>query len=104
MNSRKGPSEAPNDRAATRHAQLRKSGAILGGIVVCLVIGAWFLLGLAFVWLSAVLAGFVGAIISLVVVAIPPVALFLAWMKWGPWCNALRRIHLVCRRTVGAAS
>jgi hypothetical protein len=104
VNSRKGPSEAQNDRPATRHAQLRKSLATVGGIVVCLVIGAWFLLGLVFIWLSAALAGAVGAILGFAIVAIPPLALFLAWMKWGPWCDALRQFHCVCRRTVGAAS
>jgi hypothetical protein len=93
-----------NAMADKRHAKLRKNLAKAGGIILCLVAGAWFLLGLAFIWIFASAGGAVGAFVSLVLAAIPPVALFLAWIRWGPWCNALRRIHWVCRRTIGATN
>jgi hypothetical protein len=98
--------EPPDDKAITdnRHAKLRKNAATAAGIIFCLVAEAWFLLGLAFIWIFASLGGAVGAFVSLVLVAIPPVALFLVWIRWGPWCNALRRIHWVCRRTIGVTN
>jgi hypothetical protein len=103
VQNRKETPEPPDDgAAATRHA-LRKSVATVVVILVCLVIGAWILLGLAFAWLFASAGGAVGAFVALVLAAIPPLALFLAWMRWGPWWSALRRIHWICRRTFGAA-
>jgi hypothetical protein len=87
-----------------RYSLLRKSLLTAGAIILCFVVGAWFLLGLADALISTSGANVVGVLVSLVLGAIPAVALFLAWMRWGPWWNASRRIHWICRRTFGAAN
>jgi len=106
VKNRKESPEPPNDRAMApnRQDRLRMGLAAVGAVLLILAVGAWLLVGLGVAWLFASAGSAVGVFVILVLGAIPPLALFLAWMRWGPWWNALRRIHWICRRTFGAAN
>jgi hypothetical protein len=75
--------------------------ATVGGVLLGLAAGAWLLVGLFFAWLLASADFVVWAWVSLVVAVGGPLALFFAWMRWGPCWRPLRRVHWICRRVFG---
>jgi hypothetical protein len=69
-----------------------------------LAAAAWLLVGLFFAWLFADASLALWAWASLVVAVSGPLALFFAWMRWGPCWKPLRRIHWALRHTLGSSN